>query len=253
MKLEDLIGPAIAALFLLGWTLESFMPRELQPRIAYWRATGCVFFVMNAAINIGLPLALPVEWIAQHSLLPGLRLGIGGGFAAGFLAWGFVYYWLHRAEHRFDFLWRLLHQLHHSPRRVDVSGFAYGHPFDIAASGLLSIALLAGVLGLHPDAAALVGLYSASVALVQHLNLRTPGWLEWFMQRPEAHVRHHEYGQHAGNYADWPLWDKLFGTYRAPAPQALRHGFDAVAAARIDAMLLGRDVNRDATPLAHHE
>ncbi|MES1263203.1 MAG: sterol desaturase family protein, partial [Peristeroidobacter soli] len=102
-------------------------------------------------------------------------------------------------------------------------------------------------------AAALVGLYAAVAELVQHLNIRTPRRLEWIMQRPEAHQRHHEFGQHAGNYADWPVWDKLFGTYRAPAAAPLRYGFDAAASRRIGAMLLFVDVNRGTAPIVRHD
>lgn len=243
MNPENLIGPAIAGLFILALTIEYFAPREKSVRMRYWRLAGFVFFGVNAAINIGLPSLLPVNFIAGHSVLPGTRSGIAGGFAIGFFAWSFTYYWLHRLEHRFDILWRLFHQLHHSPARVDVSGFAFGHPLDIAVSSVLSLAVLVGMLGLHPDAVALVGFYSACAALIQHTNMKTPKWLEVFFQRPEAHARHHEFGQHAGNYADWPLWDKLFGTYRAPATQPLRYGFEPFASKRIGAMLMFVDVN----------
>jgi sterol desaturase/sphingolipid hydroxylase (fatty acid hydroxylase superfamily) len=214
---------------------------------------GIAFFVLAAAISIGLPLALPMTFIESHSVLPGARLGVTGGFVAGFVVWEFVYYWLHRAEHRFDLLWRLLHQLHHSPPRVDAAGFSYSHPLDIVVATVLSLLVTVGLLGLDPRASALVSMYVSIAALVQHANIRTPRWLEWFMQRPEAHARHHEYGQHAGNYADWPLIDRLFGTYRAPAQGPLQYGFDVPRAAQWLAMLGFRDVHRDGPPMPHHE
>ena len=89
--------------------------------------------------------------------------------------------------------------------------------------------------------------------LVQHLNIRTPRWLEWIMQRPEAHQRHHEFGQHAGNYADWPVWDKLLGTYSAPAQSPLEYGFTETASRRYGAMLLCLDVNRNEPKIVRHE
>lgn len=143
-----------------------------------------------------------------------------------------------------------MHQLHHSMARVDVAGFAILHPLDILSLTLLSILVTVGLLGLDPNAAALVGLYGAIAALVQHLNIKTPQWLEWFMQRPKAHMQHHEYGVHAGNYSDLPLLDKLFGTYRAPTPTPpARYGFDATAEGRWGAMLAGVDVNDGKGPL----
>jgi len=253
MQIADIIGPFITFLFVLVLVLERWIPREIMPAVRGWHWLGIVFFAANAAINIGLPLLLPMHFIATHSVLPGMRLGPIGGFVVGFLVWEFVYYWFHRAEHRFDLLWRLVHQMHHSPHRVDVAGFAFSHPFDLAAATLLNTVVSVGVLGLHPQAAAMVGLYVAVAALMQHANLRTPRYLEWLMQRPEAHARHHEYGQHAGNYADWPMLDKLFGTYRAPASQPLRYGFDDRATRRMPAMLAGVDVNREIEALQHHE
>jgi sterol desaturase/sphingolipid hydroxylase (fatty acid hydroxylase superfamily) len=253
MTIEDAIGPILAAAFLLGMAIEAIWPRESQPRLRLWRLLGVLFFIINGVINVVLPLALPVEWVVTHSLIPGYKLGVGGGFVLGFLVWTFAYYWYHRSEHRFDALWRGLHQLHHSPRRVDAAGFALAHPFDVMAQTVLTLAVLIGLLGLDPAAAALVGLYSAVAELIQHLNIRTPRWLEWFMQRPEAHQRHHEFGQHAGNYADWPVWDKLLGTYRVPAQGPLEYGFGENATRRFGAMLVCIDVNRSEAPIARHE
>lgn len=253
MTIEDAVGPILVAAFLLGMLAEVIIPRETQPRLKFWRLIGIGFFVIGAAVNVGLPLLLPAEWVAAHSLLPGQRLGLAGGVAVGFIAWTFVYYWYHRGEHRFDVMWLGLHQLHHSPQRVDAAGFAFAHPFDIIVQTVLSLLVMIGVLGLDPRAVALVGLYTAIAQLLQHLNLRTPRWLEWFMQRPEAHQRHHEYGQHAGNYADWPVWDKLFGTFRSPATAPLPYGFEAMASRRIGAMLACIDVNCATAPIQRHE
>ena len=54
---------------------------------------------------------------------------------------------------------------------------------------------------------------------------------------------HHEYGVHAWNYSDFPLWDMIFGTFRNPESWEGRAGFDAEASRRIGAMLLFQDVN----------
>jgi len=253
MKIEDAVGPIIMGAFVLALIIEALLPRETQPKIRGWRFLGIIFFVVSSAIAVVLPLLIPGEWVTKHSLLPGMRLGVAGGFAVGFVTWSFLYYWYHRSEHRFDVMWRALHQLHHSPKRVDVMGFAVAHPFDIIAQTFLQVGLLIGVLGLHPAAAALVGLYGAIAELIQHMNVRTPRWLEWVMQRPEAHQRHHEFGQHAGNYGDWPVWDKLLGTYRSPAEGPLPYGFADQATRRIAAMLVCVDVNRDEAPIVRHD
>lgn len=251
MSLEDLIGPLVAVLFVLALLVERLAPRDAMPAVHGWYRLALGFFVLSMAVNALVPLLLPGEWLAAHALLPGHRLGPVAGFAVGWLAWSFLYYWLHRWQHHSMLLWRGMHQLHHAAPRVDIPGFALIHPLDLAFTGTASQLLLLGVLGLQPLAAAGVGLLGVTAALLQHLNLRTPAWLGWVLQRPEAHLRHHEYGQHAGNYADWPVWDRLFGTYRAPSATPLRYGFDEPACRRWGAMLAGVDVNPGNAPLGN--
>jgi sterol desaturase/sphingolipid hydroxylase (fatty acid hydroxylase superfamily) len=77
----------------------------------------------------------------------------------------------------------------------------------------------------------------------QHCNVRTPQWLGWFIQRPEAHCVHHRMGVHAWNYSDFPLWDMLAGSWRNPRDFNGRCGFQGQAEQRWAAMLAWRDVN----------
>jgi sterol desaturase/sphingolipid hydroxylase (fatty acid hydroxylase superfamily) len=65
--------------------------------------------------------------------------------------------------------------------------------------------------------------------------------------RPEAHGLHHERGIHAYNYANVPLWDVVFGTYRNPAGFPEHYGFWQGASSRMGAMLVGRDVGHPAS------
>jgi sterol desaturase/sphingolipid hydroxylase (fatty acid hydroxylase superfamily) len=99
------------------------------------------------------------------------------------------------------------------------------------------------VLGLVPLAAALVGYVAAFYGLFQHWNVRTPRWLGYLIQRPEAHCEHHRLGVHADNYGDLPLWDLLFASFRNSATFAGECGFAAPADRRMLAMLAWRDVN----------
>lgn len=70
--------------------------------------------------------------------------------------------------------------------------------------------------GLSIDAAAGVFLFTACGEYFYHMNLRTPHWIGYFIQRPEMHCIHHERNVHNYNYSDLPLWDMLFGTYKNP-------------------------------------
>jgi sterol desaturase/sphingolipid hydroxylase (fatty acid hydroxylase superfamily) len=117
------------------------------------------------------------------------------------------------------------------------------HPIEMALQVLLQMFVTVVVLGLDPLAAALTGYVAAFHALFQHWNVRTPQWLGWFIQRPEAHCEHHRRGVHAGNYGDLPLWDILLGTFRNPKAFDGDCGFDAPADRRLGAILVLRDVN----------
>ncbi|MNC86386.1 hypothetical protein D3C83_20410 [compost metagenome] len=98
--------------------------------------------------------------------------------------------------------------------------------------------------GLAPEAATLVIYATTFFGIFQHSNIRTPRWLGYLVQRPESHSRHHARGVHAGNYADLPLIDMLFGTFHNPRDFARETGFYPGASARIAEMLCLRDVSQ---------
>ena len=143
-------------------------------------------------------------------------------------------------------MWRLFHQIHHSPQRVDMSGAALFHPLETVAFLLIGALVTTLVLGLDPVAAALTGYIAAFYGYFQHMNIRTPQWLGYIIQRPEAHCIHHQRDVHAYNYGDLPVWDMLFGTFRNPAGFEGAVGFDQPATNRLGAMLAFVDVNEAA-------
>jgi sterol desaturase/sphingolipid hydroxylase (fatty acid hydroxylase superfamily) len=242
MALPDLLLIATAAVFPLLMLAEWLWPARRQPEIKGWHATGIGFFIAYAVISVLLPLQLPASWFAA-SLLPGAELGVAGGVVAGYLATTFAAYWWHRAAHRVPLLWRLFHQMHHAPRRLDAAGAFVFHPTEMLLYTALGLVVNALVLGLDPVAAAIVGFLGVFNAVFQHANLRTPRWLAWAIQRPEAHSIHHAFEVHGWNYSDFPLWDKLFGTYRVAVDFQPRVGFGLDESRRWTAMALCRDVH----------
>lgn len=166
--------------------------------------------------------------------------GPWSGVAIGYLAITFVYYWWHRARHENRFLWRWLHQVHHSPARIEVITSFYKHPFEIALNGVLSSAVLHIVAGLTPETAVIVVTITGVAELIYHCNLRTPYWLGFLFQRPESHRRHHERHVHRGNYSDLPLWDMLFGTFDNPRERPAECGFGTHRETQLMRMLAGR-------------
>src|SRR5262245_58892737 len=133
--------------------------------------------------------------------------------------------------------------MHHSAERVDIYGAFYNHPFDIAANNLLAASSATLLLGVSGEAAAAAELFVAFCALLQHANVRTPRWLGYVVQRPESHTVHHARGVHTCNYANLPLWDVVFGTFKNPERFEAEAGFYDGASRRVGEMLVGVDVS----------
>lgn len=242
MTTPDLLLIASAAVFPILMLAERLFPARRQPRVKGWPLIGIGFFAVYAVISVLLPLQLPAAWFAA-SLLPGAELGVAAGALVGYLATTFAGYWWHRAAHRLPLLWRLFHQAHHAPNRLDAAGAFVFHPTEMLMYTALGLVVNALVLGLDPVAASIVGFLGVFNAVFQHANVRTPRALAWLIQRPEAHSIHHAYEVHGWNYSDFPLWDMLFGTYRSAAGFRPRVGFGAAEGGRWLAMALMRDVH----------
>jgi sterol desaturase/sphingolipid hydroxylase (fatty acid hydroxylase superfamily) len=243
MKIEDLVAILVVGTWAAMLVLEALLPRRPFPRVRAWRISGAFFFLLYLAVGTAAPLLVPAS-LLEWRLLDLTGLGVAGGVIVGFAALTFASYWYHRACHRFDGMWRWLHQMHHSAPRLDLAGAMVFHPLEMAAFTFIQVAVLVMVLGIDPRAAALVGYVSAFYGMFQHLNVRTPRWISVFIQRPESHGLHHEAGVHARNYSDLPLWDLLFGTFCNPARFDGEVGFGGGAHRRVGAMLLGRDVSQ---------
>jgi sterol desaturase/sphingolipid hydroxylase (fatty acid hydroxylase superfamily) len=155
----------------------------------------------------------------------------------------FVFYWWHRWRHQSDLLWRVFHQIHHSPQRLEALTSFYKHPLEMCADALLGCALVYSLLGLSPAAAAMYTLLAAQGQVFYHASIRTPHWVGYFFQRPEMHRIHHEYRRHRNNYGDVTWWDMLFGTYENPASWQGRCGYDDAQELQLWRMLAMRDVH----------
>lgn len=166
-----------------------------------------------------------------------------GGLLAYFV-WTFCIYWWHRWRHENDFLWRIFHQLHHSPSRLESVTAFFLHPIDYASHAILSTFVTYLVLGLDREAAIYFLVYSTVVKYFIHANIRVPRWIGYFIQTPDMHRVHHEYGKHRNNYADFVCWDMMFGTYQNPHSPVVSCGFDPSSEKKFIAMLRWRDVQK---------
>jgi sterol desaturase/sphingolipid hydroxylase (fatty acid hydroxylase superfamily) len=241
MTLELIATLAIPLIFVLLLIVERWRPARPLPRVARWRRKGLLFFVLATGLSLFAPL-LWMDFISRHRLMNLEALGLAAGALVAFAGTQLFIYWWHRLLHTSAPLWRWFHQMHHSAERLDIYGANYFHPLDILGFSLLQSAVPFLVFGVRPEAALLAGMLGTFTATFQHLNVRTPAWVGYVVQRPESHSLHHARGAHGFNYSDLPLWDMIFGTFRNPRAFEAEAGFYDGASHRLGALLAGRKI-----------
>lgn len=243
MKIEAMLGLAVPVTYFSLLAIEARFAARPFVTVHRWRALGSLFFVLTLGIGAITPHLLPLGYLKSHAMFDLSNLGLWG-IPVGILVTTFFGYWLHRAEHHFNLLWRVIHQLHHSPNRVDIWGAFYSHPLEVMVNVAVGTLVGTFVLGLAPIAASTVGLVTAAQSMFQHWNIHTPRIFGYFLQRPESHCLHHERDIHGRNFSDLPLWDMLFGTFENPSEFTGKVGFSYPKSAHVGDMLLMRDVHQ---------
>lgn len=131
-------------------------------------------------------------------------------------------YWLHRAQHRWEPLWRF-HAVHHSAPRLYWLNAARFHPGDLCllfASWYLPLAML----GCPAAVLALAAMLDTVLGLLQHSNVDLRlGALNRVFSLAEPHRWHHSrtLAEADTNYgSNLSVWDVVFGTFFLPAGRA---------------------------------
>ena len=240
--LLDPVSLGVLALYgaLILW--EAILPGRELPEVKGWlpRALG------SFAVYFSLSSYLPLFWdshLARFQFIDLSHLGVVTGAVIGLLVYNVLLYWWHRTMHNTDWLWRSFHQMHHSAERLDSFGAFYFSPLDVAGLTMVGSLSLVLVVGLSPQAVTVFLFAAMFMGIFQHTNVRTPRWLGYIVQRPESHTIHHGKGLHGYNYADLPIMDIIFGTFRNPKGYEMETGFYNGSSARIVDMLMFRDVS----------
>jgi sterol desaturase/sphingolipid hydroxylase (fatty acid hydroxylase superfamily) len=237
--LEYMALGLIPAFLLLDFMIQA--RRYEKPR--HWRLR-CLLVTVAVVLISGEVAAFWGGIFDGYSVFDTSGLGMFWGAALGLLVYQYLHYWYHRLAHEWNWLWRASHQMHHSAESLDAFGALYQHPLDAALFATWSSLALFPLLGLSVEAGVLVAVFLTFNAMFQHANIRTPHWLGYVIQRPESHNIHHARGVHRYNYADLPVFDMLFGTFRNPRTlEDETCGFYNGASGRIPEMLVGIDVS----------
>lgn len=234
----------IILLIALGMLLvERLWPANDLPRVRNWWAR----VILVNAIQLGVVLIAGQtwdRWFQGYSVLElSRRFDVVTSAFITYIVLTFIYYWWHRIRHESTWFWLLCHQLHHSPRRIEIVTSFYKHPVEITLNSLLSSLIAYPLMGCSVEAAGLMTFLTAIAEFVYHWNIRTPRWLGYMFQRPESHRIHHMYRHHTQNFADLPVWDMLFGTFRNAKEAIPRCGFDPEKEDRFEDILAFRDLH----------
>lgn len=244
--LLDPISLGVLALYATLMLWEAAAPARALPKVAGWLPRALGSFVVYFYLSSYLPLLWDVK-LAQYQLLDLSHLGLIPGVFVALLVYNTVLYVWHRTMHATRWLWRSFHQMHHSAERLDTYGAFYFSPLDMAGFTLVGSLSLSLLVGLSSEAVTAFLFVAMFLGIFQHANVHTPHWLGYIIQRPESHTIHHGRGLHRYNYADLPVFDMLFGTFRNPRSYEMQTGFYSGASARIPDMLLFRDVSKPST------
>ena len=221
----------VPVLCLALFTLERAFPLRVPTRSLRGRLVTNLCIAAVAFFTVAIvvrPVALAVlEETTEHSfgLIPRLAMPPVAQWIAGFLLLDLSFYYWHRANHAWPFLWRF-HNAHHIDPDFDVSTSFRFHFVEIALSAgfrAVQIALIGG----SPLMFIAYEVVFQSNTLFQHSNVRVPIGVErrlcFVLVTPRMHGIHHS-RVCAENNANWSSvfswWDRLHGSLRLDIPQA---------------------------------
>lgn len=217
---------AFAAVLAVMAIWEVLAPRRSRPlaRRRRWPANLGLVVLNSILIRLLFPAAaVGVALTAETQgwgLLHRYDLPAWIAVVAGVVMLDLAIYLQHVMFHAVPVLWRL-HRMHHADLDIDVTTGARFHPVEIVLSMLIKFAVIAA-LGVPPVAVVLFEVLLNATSMFNHANVRIPRALEpalrWLVVTPDMHRVHHsiERDETNSNFGfNLPLWDRLFGTYRA--------------------------------------
>jgi sterol desaturase/sphingolipid hydroxylase (fatty acid hydroxylase superfamily) len=170
-------------------------------------------FVYARAIAVLNPL--PARELPDHGVIYSIFI-----LAVYLFLIDLMYYWYHRAQHRFALLWAI-HELHHSDTEVNVTTSMRSYWLDRPLQSFIIGLPVSYLVGIDARAVLMMPFVLTTWLFFAHANLRLRlGFLTPVICGPHLHRIHHSTRpEHQNkNLAQFfPVFDVLFGTYYAPA------------------------------------
>lgn len=212
---------AFAVLMVLEWRVPAMPEWRLRPG---QRAALAGLYVMTFALFAAFTAIYEATFVQP---LVAVRGALGLGWPDGlpvlaqvlllFFASDFIYYWIHRAIHRWGFLWKASgHGFHHAFQNLHALNVGANHPFELVML-TLPMVLVATVFGAPGEIVAGATLLVSVNAASAHANVRMDAPVfSWVFTSANQHRRHHssEFAVSNTNFGcNVILWDRLFGTF----------------------------------------
>jgi alkylglycerol monooxygenase len=175
--------------------------------------SGAAFLLAKNVVSKLAMLSLSM-WVFHHHRLFDADLSSPLVWVGMFVLRDFIYYWVHRTEHRVRVLWAS-HLVHHSPERIGFTTAVRVPWMEAVYKPWLS--LWVPLLGFNPLAFIALDILAATIGQLQHTEAcRRRTVLDSVFVTPSAHRVHHGSND---KYIDKNfgavliVWDRMFGTY----------------------------------------
>lgn len=186
-------------IFASGLIIERLIPadRSFDGRQAVLNWMLGIFMILGGACASVLVASLLVKhpWSGTSSFL---SIPDRGNFLKAlallytWIAMGdFFYYWLHRAQHKWEWLWAE-HALHHSDEHVNITTSVRHHWLEVPINVMFVVLPISYLV--HPPLITVtaVSILLGATGVFIHLNARISfGWFGWLIATPQNHRIHH--------------------------------------------------------------
>ena len=204
------------------WEFLSPRRRLVGSKVLRWISNICIT-LLGTVIVRGLFPVLAANFAANDTGL-GILHQVSLPFAIkvflSVLAFDLVIYFQHIMFHAVPVFWRL-HMMHHADLDIDVTTGLRFHPIEVILSMGIKLAAVF-IIGPPVVAVILFEVLLNGTSMFNHGNIRMPPdfdkLLRLFVVTPDMHRVHHSViiRETNSNFGfNFPMWDRLFGTYRA--------------------------------------
>jgi sterol desaturase/sphingolipid hydroxylase (fatty acid hydroxylase superfamily) len=212
---------------MIGWEFAA-PRRRLSASLAVRWSSNLGLVVVGALL---VRLAFPVVAVGTAAIAAERGWGLFNWVAApswlaialSVVALDLAIYAQHVVFHKVPPLWRL-HRMHHSDVDIDATTGVRFHPFEIALSMAIKMAMIL-ILGAPAVAVVIFEVLLNATAMFNHGNVKLPQAVDRALRRvivtPDFHRVHHSVHRDEtdSNYGfNLSVWDRLFRTYR-PQPR----------------------------------